>query len=92
MGITASALATLRPLFRRFLACPRLFGSASRDGTSHESSQFNFKSSSINHLRGGWRARRADTGPEELGLGNNNIGGGLGVSAVIRSANDGRGD
>ncbi|TVY81540.1 hypothetical protein LSUE1_G001882 [Lachnellula suecica] len=84
IGITASAMATLRPLFRTFLARKKLFG-GSTGAKDLESPGWH---NSDRPARGGY-FRSGDNlkpGSEELGL-RSDIARGVGVTTVIKSLN-----
>jgi hypothetical protein len=80
-------MATLRPLFRSFLARSQLFGGST--GTKELSSSHAWLNANrpprAGYFRGGGNGR--DGGAEELGL-RSDIGKGVGVTTVIKSAND----
>ena len=80
IGITAAAIATLRPLFRTFLSRSRLMGS------STESSEGWSKRSKPTRL-GYLRSSDKNGGAEELGL-RTDIGRNAGVTTVIQSQAD----
>jgi hypothetical protein len=80
IGITASAIATLKPLFRTFLSRSRLFGS-SKSGDKTSTSPLPRKNNSEFHLR---RVDGNKFGQEELGLGYD-IGRRVGNTTTIES-------
>jgi hypothetical protein len=74
LAITASAAATLRPLFRTFLSRSRLMGGSTKEGSG------GWPSSRAGYLRsGGMSGRRKD---EEIGL-RSDVGKNVGVTTVI---------
>jgi hypothetical protein len=79
LGITASAAATLRPLFRTFLSRSRLMGGSTKEGSSA------WPSSRAGYLRnGGTSSHRKD---EEIGL-RSDVGMHVGVTTIIDGKSD----
>ncbi|TVY29039.1 hypothetical protein LHYA1_G002267 [Lachnellula hyalina] len=87
IGITASAMATLRPLFQSFLARSRLFGGST--GTQEASGSHGWRNfngpARAGYFRSGGNARVGDAA--EFGL--SDVRNGVGVTTVIQSTNDG---
>lgn len=88
MGITASAMATLRPLFQNFLLGSRLFGGSSGpQDPSASHGWHNFKGPSrAGYLRS--RGNAMSGGAAEFGL--RSLENEVGVTTVIQSTNDGQ--
>lgn len=92
MGLTASSMATLRPLFKTFLARSRLIGSSNKQPSSRAWPQPNQPG------RNGYIRSSSKAGPndaENLGLGSlrsdlHHHGVGVGTSTIIESLNDPR--
>jgi hypothetical protein len=92
MGLTASSMATLRPLFKTFLARSRLIGSSNKQPSSRAWPQPNQPG------RNGYIRSSSKAGPndaEQLRLGNlrydlHHHGVGVGTSTIIESLNDPR--
>jgi hypothetical protein len=80
IGLTASSLATLRPLFRTFFSRSKLFGSS----TQNRSGSQGWPSSGKGYFRSGTSVR----GGEELGL-RRDIGKGVGITTTIKSTSAG---
>lgn len=81
IGITASAMATLRPLFVNFFSRSRLLGSSTREASARWDPR---SASRKGYFRSG--GERDDNGPEELGL--SGLPTGSRVSTTIQSMND----
>jgi len=82
IGITASAMATLRPLFMTFFSRSRLLGSS----TNEAASGWGNSKPNGNSRRGYFRSERGNENGLELGL--SGLPKGSGVSTTIRSMND----
>lgn len=81
IGITAAAMATLRPLFRTFLSRSKLFGASSRSQNIHPWSS----SRKTNHAR----YFRSASGPKDTELGlRSDISKGVGITTIIKSSNN----
>ncbi|KAF4628501.1 hypothetical protein G7Y89_g9653 [Cudoniella acicularis] len=93
IGITASAMATLRPLFRTFFARSKLFGSTPVQSSNTTPWPASKRPARGRYFRSGSSAVDA-VAEEELGL-RSDIGKGVGITTVINSTNvnelDGKG-
>lgn len=83
IGITAAAMATLRPLFRTFLSRSKLFGSSTNPSGSHHAWPSSRKPGRSGYFRSGSGLKH---GAEELGL-RGDIAKGVGVTTVIEGTN-----
>jgi hypothetical protein len=81
IGITAAAMATLRPLFRTFLSRSKLLGSSTNNQSGSNAWPSSRKPGRAGYFRSGSGPK--DTA-EELGL-RGDIGKGVGVTTVIKS-------
>jgi hypothetical protein len=89
MGLTASSMATLRPLFKTFLARSRLIGSSNKRASSRAWPQPN-QPSRNGYFRSG--SKNGNDGVEEMGLSDlrYDLRRGVGNSTIIESLNDPR--
>jgi hypothetical protein len=84
IGLTAAAMATLRPLFREFLSRSRLLGSSTRNQTGSKAWPSSRGPGRAGYFRSG---SGPNNGAEELGL-RSDIAKGVGVTTVIKSTNN----
>jgi hypothetical protein len=82
IGITAAAMATLRPLFRAFLSRSKLFGSSTRSRSGS-----NAWPSSSKADRGGYVRSGSGQKDMELGL-RNDLAKGVGITTTIKSTSN----
>lgn len=85
IGITAAAMACLRPLFRTFLSRSRLFGSSSAKRSTNDAFPSAGKGNYGGYIRSGVR-KGSRIGVEELGL-RDDVGKGNGIITTIKGKN-----
>lgn len=85
IGITAAAMACLRPLFRTFLSRSKLFGSSDAKRSVNDIFPSGGKGSYGGYIRSGVR-KGSRSGVEELGL-RDDVGKGNGITTTIKGKN-----